>query len=126
MDDNRRSFFRVSMRLAEARATGISEGRASRFIIRLIDLSAGGSLILSPRSLKVSDAVRLHLPSAPGHDAIDLPGRIVRTELIGKEWRVAVQFTSLSDADRDRIVRRVMYEELRQGVVAAGVSASSG
>lgn len=111
------------MRLAEARATGISEGRASRFIVRLIDLSAGGSLVLSPRPLKAGDAVRLHLPAVPGHDAIDLPGRIVRTELVGKEWRVAVHFATLSDADRDRIVRRVNYEELRQGIVAAAASA---
>ncbi len=113
MDSNRRAFYRVSLRMAEARLTGICDGRASRFVIRMIDLSGGGALIWSPRELRLGDAVRLHLPAADVFPAQDLPGRVVRTEPVGKHWHLAIQFTSLSDAARDQVVRRVNYEELR-------------
>ena len=113
MDVNRRAYYRVSLRLAEARLTGICEGRASRFVVRVVDLSGGGSLVLSPRALTVGDAVRLHLPPADGFRGQDLPGRVVRIEQIGKNWHIAMQFTSLSEAARDQVIRRVNFEELR-------------
>jgi len=113
MDANRRAFYRVSLRMLEARLTGICDGRASRFVVQLIDLSGGGSLIWSTRELKLGDAVRLHLPPADLFSGLDLPGRVVRIEQIGKHWHIAVQFTSLSDATRDQVVRRVNFEELR-------------
>ncbi len=113
MDANRRAFYRVSLRMLEARLTGIYDGRASRFVVKIIDLSGGGSLVWSPRELKLGDAVRLHLPPAGLFRGQDLPGRVVRIEQVGKHWHIAVQFTSLSDAARDQVVRRVNFEELR-------------
>jgi c-di-GMP-binding flagellar brake protein YcgR len=126
MDTNRRAFYRVSLRMLEARLTGICAGRASRFVVRIIDLSGGGSLVWSPRELKPGDAVRLHLPPADLFRGQDLPGRVVRIEQVGKHWQIALQFTSLSDAARDQVVRRVNFEELRSVAGAPRLLRSTG
>jgi hypothetical protein len=116
---NRRAYYRVPMRRLEARATGISQGRASRFVVRVMDLSGGGALLYSTHAIDQGAVLRLHLPGSEVHAPLDLPAQVVRVERLRTGWKAGIQFTALADSVRDIIVRRVNHEELRRGLGAA-------
>lgn len=108
---NRREFFRMRMTFPEALLTGIIDGRARRFGVRLVDLSGGGALTLATRPLYNQDPVRLHLPASPEGGPLDLPARVVHVKPALAYWQLGLRFTSLSEATREEIVRRVRIRE---------------
>jgi hypothetical protein len=67
-----------------------------------VDLSGGGLLLAGPDSLKIGDEVEFQLTLTPGVLTIGGKGRVVR---IDDRRRRAVEFTSISELDRRRLIR---------------------
>jgi PilZ domain len=67
-----------------------------------VDLSGGGILLAGPDSLKIGDEVEFQLTLTPGVLLIGGKGRVVR---IDDRRRRAVEFTSISELDRRRLIR---------------------
>ena len=111
---NRREHYRIWTPRLDAEATGLLGGRARRFRVRVIDLSGGGALIAAETPLAPAGLVRLHLPPRRGLGRFDATARIVRLRDAAGACQAALSFTGLSEAQRDLIVRRVFYEELRR------------
>ena len=113
---NRRTFFRVSMRLLETPVTVVASTGIVRFRAKTADLSGGGVQILSPRPLKVGDRVHLDLPpDGDDEKTLSLRGQVVWVYPIGRSWQAGVEFSDLTAELRERIVRRVRSEEMRWG-----------
>lgn len=110
---DRRAFHRVSMRLLPVRATSIYANRARLFGVRLVDLSGGGALIVSPEPLASGTPIQIYIPATFGAERIDVPAEVVRVLEGAKGWRAGVAFADLPERLLDRIIRRVMLEELR-------------
>jgi c-di-GMP-binding flagellar brake protein YcgR len=112
-DTDRRQFHRVSMRLLPARATSIYSNRARLFGVRLVDLSGGGALIVSSEPLAAGTPIQIYIPATFGMERIDLPASVIRVSPGSKAWRAGVAFADLPERLLDRVIRRVMLEELR-------------
>jgi hypothetical protein len=108
-----RAFHRVPMHLVEALVTHVSSTGAARFRVRIVDLSGGGARILCPRPVSPGDPISLRLPLLEGRANMDVRGRVVWVRLLYKSWQAGVEFTGLSDPQRDVIVRSVFQEEVR-------------
>ncbi|MGH2865492.1 MAG: PilZ domain-containing protein [Solirubrobacteraceae bacterium] len=67
-----------------------------------VDLSGGGLLLAGPDSLKIGDEVEFQLTLTAGVLTIGGKGRVVR---IDDHRRRAVEFTSISELDRRRLIR---------------------
>jgi hypothetical protein len=67
-----------------------------------VDLSGGGILLAGPDSLKIGDEVEFQLTLTPGVLLIGGKGKVVR---IDAAKRRAVEFTSISELDRRRLIR---------------------
>jgi hypothetical protein len=67
-----------------------------------VDLSGGGLLLAGPDSLKIGDEVEFQLTLTPGVLLISGKGRVVR---IDDRARRAVEFTSITELDRRRLIR---------------------
>lgn len=112
---NRRAYYRIWTPRLDAQATSLLGGRARRFRVRVIDLSGGGALVAAEEPpLAAEGLMRLHLPPGRGLGRFDATARIVRLRDAAGVWQAALAFTGLSEAQRDLIVRRVFYEELRR------------
>jgi c-di-GMP-binding flagellar brake protein YcgR len=112
---NRRAFFRVSMRLLETPVTLVASTGIVRFRAKTVDLSGGGAQILSPRPIRQGDV--LHIDLGPGDDEAPLllRGRVVWVYHTGRSWQAGIEFRDVTAAMRERIVRRVRWEEMRWG-----------
>ncbi len=111
---NRREHYRIWTPRLDAEATSLLGGRARRFRVRVVDLSGGGALIVAEQVLATEALLRLHLPPGRGLDRFDATARIVRLRDAAGAWQAALSFTNLTEAQRDLVVRRVFYEELRR------------
>jgi hypothetical protein len=67
-----------------------------------VDLSGGGLLLAGPDSLKIGDEIEFQLTLTAGVLTIGGKGRVVR---IDDRRRRAVEFTSISEIDRRRLIR---------------------
>ena len=67
-----------------------------------VDLSGGGLLLAGPDSLKIGDQVEFQLTLTPGVLLIAGKGKVVR---IDAQARRAVEFTSITELDRRRLIR---------------------
>jgi hypothetical protein len=67
-----------------------------------VDLSGGGILLAGPDSLRIGDQVEFQLTLTPGVLLIAGKGTVVR---IDAQARRAVEFTSISELDRRRLIR---------------------
>jgi c-di-GMP-binding flagellar brake protein YcgR len=110
---DRRAFHRVSMRLLPARATSVHANRARLFSVRLVDLSGGGALIVSSEPLVSGAPIQIYIPPTFGTERIDVTAEVVRVLTGAKGWRAGIAFADLPERLRDRIIRRVMLEEMR-------------
>ena len=81
----------------------------------VIDISEAGALIEAPCWLRPGSLYALTLPLGPG-DELAVKARVVRSAVHGLErkaagesavrYRVALEFSDLSERDRDRLARR--------------------
>ncbi len=67
-----------------------------------VDVSGGGLLLAGAGGLAVGDELSFRLTLTPGVTPVTGRGRVVRND---REGRSAVEFTSISDLDRRRLVR---------------------
>ena len=67
-----------------------------------VDVSGGGLLLAGPDTLVIGDEVTFQLTLTPGVTPVSGQGRVVR---IDPQGRRAVEFDSISDLDRRRLVR---------------------
>jgi len=67
-----------------------------------VDLSGGGILLAGPDSLRIGDEVEFQLTLTPGVLLIAGKGKVVR---IDAQSRRAVEFSSISELDRRRLIR---------------------
>jgi hypothetical protein len=67
-----------------------------------VDVSGGGLLLAGPDTLRVGDEVKFRLTLTPGVLPVSGTGKVVR---IDRQGRRAVEFESISDLDRRRLVR---------------------
>jgi hypothetical protein len=85
-----------------------------------VDLSGGGILLAGPDSLKIGDEVEFQLTLTPGVLLISGKGRVVR---IDDRRRRAVEFTSISELDRRRLIRFIFEcqrDERQRGLDTGG------
>jgi PilZ domain len=85
-----------------------------------VDLSGGGILLAGPDSLKIGDEVEFQLTLTPGVLLIGGKGRVVR---IDDRRRRAVEFTSISELDRRRLIRFIFEcqrDERQRGLDTGG------
>ena len=113
-DANRREHYRIWTPRLEAQVTGLRAGRARRFPVRVVDLSGGGASIITDQPFAPRETLRVHLPAGRDLARFDATARIIRLIDADGHWQAALEFTGLTEAQRDLIVRRVFHEELRR------------
>ena len=83
MDEERREFFRVMVRLPVRCLAVAADGSASLMMVRSVDLSAGGVCVVTDRSLGRGDGVRLAFEVADG-TPFKLEGHVARAERLAR------------------------------------------
>jgi PilZ domain len=81
-----------------------------------VDVSGGGLLLAGPDTLGIGEEVSFRLTLTPGVTPVTGTGRVVR---IDGQGRRAVEFASISDLDRRRLVRflfECQRDELKRGL----------
>jgi c-di-GMP-binding flagellar brake protein YcgR len=81
-----------------------------------VDVSGGGLLLAGPDTLARGDEINFQLTLTPGVTPISGTGRVVRIDANGRR---AVEFESISELDRRRLVRFIFEcqrEERRRGL----------
>ncbi len=79
---------------------------------RLLNLSAGGILCRTDRSIAPMTKIELVLEVPPvdaamKQRAMRIEGVVVRNEMVGEEYRLAVFFTGISKANRTHLARYI-------------------
>jgi PilZ domain len=85
-----------------------------------VDVSGGGLLLAGPDTLSIGDELSFRLTITPGVAPVTGSGRVVR---IDSQGRRAVEFSSISELDRRRLVRFIFEcqrDELRRGLEGGG------
>jgi hypothetical protein len=85
-----------------------------------VDLSGGGFLLAGPDTLKRGDEVQFQLTLTPGVLLISGTGRVVRVDAQGRR---AVEFESISELDRRRLIRFIFEcqrDERQRGLQTDG------
>lgn len=85
-----------------------------------VDVSGGGLLLAGPDTLRVGDELTFRLTLTDGVTPVTGSGRVVRVDPQGRR---AVEFTSISDLDRRRLVRFIFEcqrAERRRGLDGEG------
>jgi c-di-GMP-binding flagellar brake protein YcgR len=81
-----------------------------------VDVSGGGLLLAGPDTLAVGEELTFRLTLTPGVTPVSGTGRVVRVDGQGRR---AVEFESISDLDRRRLVRFIFEcqrDERRRGL----------
>jgi len=81
-----------------------------------VDVSGGGLLLAGPDTLAIGDVLTFQLTITPGVTPVTGTGRVVRVDGMGRR---AVEFESISELDRRRLVRFIFEcqrEERRRGL----------
>jgi hypothetical protein len=107
---------RSYVRIDSARPVIIYAAGSSQMQSFTVDLSGGGFLLAGPDTLSLGDEVRFRLTLTPGVAPVTGTGRVVR---ITPQGRRGVNFESISDLDRRRLVRFIFEcqrDERRRGL----------
>jgi c-di-GMP-binding flagellar brake protein YcgR len=90
-----------------------SEGSAGATILRALDLSAGGILLLDPQArLSPPDRVRMGLPIGPAKGIVRLTCRVIRVQEDPR--RVALIFEGIGETARQLLLRYLFREHRRR------------
>jgi len=113
----RREYFRTSVRLAVTAST--SRGA---FDTWTSNLCGGGALSLDPERMAFEgEEISLRMDCGEGF-LVSASGTVVREQGMGPSRCVAVMFTSISEIDRDRIVKTVFKAEISNNKSSSGES----
>ena len=94
---------REYVRIKSARPVLVHSARdGTRVPSFTVDVSGGGLLLAGPDTLSVGDELTFQLTLTPGVTPVSGTGRVVRVDPNGRR---AVEFESISDLDRRRLVR---------------------
>ena len=108
---------REYVRIKSARPVLVHSARAGVQVQSFtVDVSGGGLLLAGPDTLTVGDELDFQLTLTPGVTPISGKGRVVRIDPGGRR---AVEFASISELDRRRLVRFIFEcqrEERRRGL----------
>jgi c-di-GMP-binding flagellar brake protein YcgR len=115
----RRAFYRIESHLPAVLSAGdesdnVQNVQPSVFKLSTKDLSAGGARVISKESFALGSDVFLEI-ELPGKDPVRSLGKVVRLETAAPEsgiYWVSIQFTSIEELDRKKIVRFVFQKQL--------------
>jgi PilZ domain len=111
VDEERREFFRVMVRLPVRCLAVAADGSASLMMVRSVDLSAGGVCVVTDRSLGRGDGVRLAFEVADG-TPFKLEGHVAHAELLRDGMRrYGLEFAELDLATERRMFKAVFEQE---------------
>ncbi len=111
MDEERREFFRVMVRLPVRCLAVAADGSASLMMVRSVDLSAGGVCVVTDRTLRPGDGVRLAFEVADG-TPFKLEGHVVRADRLRDGMhRYGLEFAELDLATEQRMFKAVFEQE---------------
>ena len=97
----------------ETPVMAMSNGRLTACKVVLIDLSAGGAGLISPKALDIGTVVGINPPLFDGMPDIDIAAEVVWQTRLGRFWRIGTRFTGVTSEQQDRLLRRVSAEESR-------------
>ncbi len=118
----RRAFYRIESHLTATLSAGEGTDGVPEtietppviFQISTKDISAGGARIISKEEFSLGSEVYLEI-ELPGRDPVRSLGKVVRLETAAPDsgifW-VSIQFTSIEEQDRKKIVRFVFQRQL--------------
>lgn len=108
-----RSWFRLATR-TEFRWIPVEQAsrvRINRYKVdHLVNISGGGMCFTSKESLETGDHIKILLSTGEG-DPLYLDGRVVRVVFGDEMYRISVEFDSIRDGQRDRIVAWIMERQ---------------
>jgi c-di-GMP-binding flagellar brake protein YcgR len=111
VDDERREFFRVMIRLPVRCLAVAADGSASLMMVRSVDLSAGGVCVVTDRVLESGDEVRLAF-QVPDGTLFKLEGHVAHADVLPDGMRrYGLEFADLSHATEQRMFKAVFEQE---------------
>ena len=111
VDEERREFFRVMVRLPVRCLAVAADGSASLMMVRSVDLSAGGVCVVTDRALRPGDGVRLAFEVADG-TSFKLEGHVVRADRLRDGMhRYGLEFAELDLGTEQRMFKAVFEQE---------------
>jgi hypothetical protein len=111
VDDERREFFRVMIRLPVRCLAVAADGSASLMMVRSVDLSAGGVCVVTDRALHHGDLVRLAF-QMPDGTLFKLEGHVAHAEPLHDGMRrYGLEFAELNGATEQRMFKAVFEQE---------------
>jgi PilZ domain len=111
VDEERREFFRVMVRLPVRCLAVAADGSASLMMVRSVDLSAGGVCVVTDRALSPGDGVRLAFEVADG-TPFKLEGHVVRADRLRDGMRrYGLEFEELGLSTEQRMFKAVFAQE---------------
>jgi len=111
VDEERREFFRVMVRLPVRCLAVAADGSASLMMVRSVDLSAGGVCVVTDRLLDPGDGVRLAFEVADG-TPFKLEGHVAHAEWLRDGMhRYGLEFAELDLATEQRMFKAVFEQE---------------
>ena len=111
MDEERREFFRVMVRLPVRCLAVGDDGSATLMMVRSVDLSAGGVCVVSDQLLRPGDRVRLAFQVTDG-TPFKLEGHVAHAERLHDGMRrYGLEFAELDLATEQRMFRAVFEQE---------------
>jgi hypothetical protein len=111
MDEQRREFFRVMVRLPVSCAAVSRDGRTSLMVVRSVDLSAGGVKVVTEHELVTGNRVRVVFRVDEATTA-RLDATVLRVEPLGDDlFRYAIDFDPLDRTVEQRLMRAVYAAE---------------
>jgi PilZ domain len=111
VDDERREFYRVMIRLPVRCLAVAPDGSATLMMVRSVDLSAGGVCVVSDRVLARGDLVRLAF-QVPDGTAFKLEGHVAHAEVLHDGMRrYGLEFADLDPSTERRMFKAVFEQE---------------
>jgi c-di-GMP-binding flagellar brake protein YcgR len=111
-----RDYFRMAIRLGVH--LEIEKDATTMPILRAINLSAGGVLLLDPQSrLALHQTVRLGLPIGTGGEMWRARARVIRVQ--DEPRRAALAFTGIQESERVMLLRFILREHRRRKLLRA-------
>jgi hypothetical protein len=117
-ESNQRMHQRVPTPTLETYITAFTGGRAKRFRVHVLDLSASGARVASPHPLAERDRLMIRLTLDDGGDPLELNAEVAWSGPSRSKWQLGLRFIDLDDRERDRISELVFRTEMR--IRAAG------
>jgi PilZ domain len=110
MDEQRREFFRVMVRLPVSCAAVGRDGRTNLMVVRSVDLSAGGVKVVTEHELVAGNRVRVAF-RVDDVTTAKLDATVTRREVLDDAYRYAIDFDPLDRTTEQRLMRAVYAQE---------------